>query len=284
MVASAVIRIGPQTLPGAVLDGVRHVHRGPVAGGRRYWLIRSMSTIALVTTMPTSISMPISEGRPSGTPRDQQQRDGAGGGKRDGDQQDQRLDQGLEGGHHDDVHDGDGRQHGQAQLAERIRLLGGGAADGRRSTPAGRLTESSRFCTSALSAPSLLPDGVTDTLAVRWPLEAVMDRGTSTCFTVAMLRQRHRTGRGRHRDVAAAASMLVELGALADLDLVVVGVDAHGAGRQGADGGGQDAGHLLFVQARGDRLGPVHADLHHGLGGGQVAGDLRCARGRRPWP
>ena len=35
---------------------------------RRYWLTRSMSTIALVTTMPTSMSTPMSAGTPSGVP------------------------------------------------------------------------------------------------------------------------------------------------------------------------------------------------------------------------
>ena len=35
---------------------------------RRYWLIRSISTIALVTTTPTSIRKPISEGSPSAEP------------------------------------------------------------------------------------------------------------------------------------------------------------------------------------------------------------------------
>ncbi len=34
----------------------------------RYWLIRSISTIALVTTMPTSMSMPMSAGTPSAVP------------------------------------------------------------------------------------------------------------------------------------------------------------------------------------------------------------------------
>ena len=36
--------------------------------GFLYWLIKSMSTIALVTTMPTSINMPISDGNPRGMP------------------------------------------------------------------------------------------------------------------------------------------------------------------------------------------------------------------------
>ena len=34
----------------------------------RYWLTRSTSTIAFVTTMPMSISTPISDATPSGTP------------------------------------------------------------------------------------------------------------------------------------------------------------------------------------------------------------------------
>ncbi len=34
----------------------------------RYWLTRSTSTMAFVTTMPTSISSPMIEGTPSGMP------------------------------------------------------------------------------------------------------------------------------------------------------------------------------------------------------------------------
>ncbi|OUE05349.1 hypothetical protein CMMCAS04_00180 [Clavibacter michiganensis subsp. michiganensis] len=34
----------------------------------RYWFTRSMSTIALVTTMPTSISRPMIDATPSGIP------------------------------------------------------------------------------------------------------------------------------------------------------------------------------------------------------------------------
>jgi hypothetical protein len=53
-------------------------------------------------------------------------------------------------------------------------------------------------------------DGVTDTRAVRWPLLAVMDTGTSTCSTEAMLPSvtgLPAAGRG----ILRTASMLVNL-------------------------------------------------------------------------
>ena len=63
IVARAVIRMGrrrradPATVASYALN--------PFS---RYWLTRSTSTIALVTTMPISISTPISDATPSGTP------------------------------------------------------------------------------------------------------------------------------------------------------------------------------------------------------------------------
>ena len=63
MVASAVMRIGrrrfsPPAITASAVDS-------PFS---RYWFTRSTSTIAFVTTMPISISTPISEATPSGTP------------------------------------------------------------------------------------------------------------------------------------------------------------------------------------------------------------------------
>ena len=67
-VASAVIRIGRRRWRAPwVIASATFIPGSPFCGWR-YWLMRSISTIAFVTTMPTSISMPISEGRPSGTP------------------------------------------------------------------------------------------------------------------------------------------------------------------------------------------------------------------------
>ncbi len=63
IVARAVIRIGrSRCLPPSTTASTT---------GRpclRYWLMRSISTIALVTTMPMSISMPIIAGTPMGVP------------------------------------------------------------------------------------------------------------------------------------------------------------------------------------------------------------------------
>jgi hypothetical protein len=61
IVASAVIRIGRRRRLPPSTTAVRTSM--PCA---RYLLTRSISTIALVTTMPTSISSPISAGSPSG--------------------------------------------------------------------------------------------------------------------------------------------------------------------------------------------------------------------------
>ena len=63
MVASAVIRIGRSRRDAPWVTASR-----TVCPASRYWLIRSTSTIALVTTMPISISTPISDGTPNGTP------------------------------------------------------------------------------------------------------------------------------------------------------------------------------------------------------------------------
>ncbi len=63
IVASAVIRIGrSRRLPPSTTASCSGM---PCS---RYWLIRSSRTMALVTTMPTSISMPIIAARPSEVP------------------------------------------------------------------------------------------------------------------------------------------------------------------------------------------------------------------------
>ena len=63
IVAAAVIRIGrSRCRPPSAIASARPI---PCF---RYWLIRSMSTIALVTTTPTSISAPISAATPIGVP------------------------------------------------------------------------------------------------------------------------------------------------------------------------------------------------------------------------
>ncbi|KJL32799.1 hypothetical protein RL72_00151 [Microbacterium azadirachtae] len=63
IVASAVIRIGRRRRdPPAIVASCALI---PFS---RYWLTRSTSTIAFVTTMPMSMSTPISEATPSGTP------------------------------------------------------------------------------------------------------------------------------------------------------------------------------------------------------------------------
>ena len=62
MVAAEVIRIGRRRF---WAPAIRPSPR--LMPWRRYWLTRSISTIALVTTTPTSISSPIIEGSPSGT-------------------------------------------------------------------------------------------------------------------------------------------------------------------------------------------------------------------------
>src|SRR5438045_98151 len=100
IVATAVMRIGrrrrrPPSMTASATDAPRW----------RYWLMRSSSTIALVTTIPTSISMPMSAGTPSAV-------------------SDERLHEALERGRHDQEDDGDGGQQGQEQVAERVGLVG----------------------------------------------------------------------------------------------------------------------------------------------------------------
>ena len=58
-----------------------------------------------------------------------QRQDGPGGRERDGHQQDQRLDQGLEQPHQHHVDQQDGRDHGESQLPERLVDVGGHTAD-----------------------------------------------------------------------------------------------------------------------------------------------------------
>lgn len=67
-VARAVIRMGRRRCRAPwVMASATFIPGWPFRGCR-YWLMRSIRTMALVTTMPTSMSMPISDGRPSGTP------------------------------------------------------------------------------------------------------------------------------------------------------------------------------------------------------------------------
>ncbi len=63
IVAAAVIRMGRSRRRAPPSSASRG--ESPAA---RYWLTRSISTIALVTTMPISISIPIREATPSGVP------------------------------------------------------------------------------------------------------------------------------------------------------------------------------------------------------------------------
>ena len=63
IVASAVIRIGRRRRdPPAIVASCAFM---PFS---RYWFTRSTSTIALVTTMPMSMSTPMRDATPSGTP------------------------------------------------------------------------------------------------------------------------------------------------------------------------------------------------------------------------
>ncbi len=63
MVASAVMRIGRSRR-----DAPATVASCADRPRTRYWFTRSTSTIAFVTTMPMSMSTPISDATPSGTP------------------------------------------------------------------------------------------------------------------------------------------------------------------------------------------------------------------------
>lgn len=63
IVASAVMRIGRRRLAEPAI--VASYALSPFS---RYWLTRSTRTIALVTTMPISISTPMSDATPRGTP------------------------------------------------------------------------------------------------------------------------------------------------------------------------------------------------------------------------
>ena len=63
MVANAVIRMGRNRRDAPCIIASR-----TFMPRTRYWLIRSTRTIALVTTMPISISTPISDATPSGIP------------------------------------------------------------------------------------------------------------------------------------------------------------------------------------------------------------------------
>ena len=67
--------------------------------------------------------------RPAGQ---QQRREGADGGQRQAEQDDERRDQRAEGEHEHQVDEDDGDAHGGEQAAERLRLLLAHAADGDR--------------------------------------------------------------------------------------------------------------------------------------------------------
>ena len=63
IVASAVMRIGRSRI-----DAPASVASCADSPRSRYWFTRSTSTIAFVTTMPMSMSTPMSEATPRGTP------------------------------------------------------------------------------------------------------------------------------------------------------------------------------------------------------------------------
>ena len=180
IVASAVIRMGRsrRAAPCASASFTRNPRS-------RYWFTRSMSTIALVTTMPTSMSTPMIDATPSGTPDTSCSSDGAGRRERHRHQQQQRLPQAAERRDHDRVDDEDGGEQREAELLERVVLLRGDAAERLRwRRPAGR-SRRPRLRPAPMRCRRRRCSGVTVTVALRTPRMVVMLEGPSTCSTVA---------------------------------------------------------------------------------------------------
>ena len=138
MVAMAVMRIGR----------TRTRRRRRARRRRRRRLARrcstkSSSTMALVTTMPMSMSMPTMALMPDGVTADGQGREGADGRQRQAEEDDEGRDERAEGQHHHDVDHEDGEAHGEEERVEGLVHLGGGTGEGRDSTVSG-ISPSSR--------------------------------------------------------------------------------------------------------------------------------------------
>ena len=199
MVATAVIRIGrSRRRPPSTTAS-----RTPMPCAR-YWLIRSISTIALVTTMPTSISTPISAGTPSGVPVTSSRpiapvaANGIETSRISG------WSEAAERRHHDHEDDRDRGQHRQAQVGERLRLVRADAAD--RERRAGRHVERVQPLLSApcVVAPRFEPVAVPVTVALRSPSIRVTCSGPSTSRDVGDVVQLDRTHRRCQRQRLAA--------------------------------------------------------------------------------
>ena len=194
IVASAVMRIGRRRrAPPAT------VASWAVRPFVRYWFTRSTRTIAFVTTMPISISTPMSEATPSGTPVMICSRIAPVAANGTEIEQQQRLAQRLEGRDHHDVDDQDRREQRESELRERVRLLRDDAAERRRRPTAGRSASSSAVVTEAEAACRLSVDGVDGD--GRGALAALgRDRGRALALLDGRdLRERDRAGRATGR-------------------------------------------------------------------------------------
>ncbi len=150
----------------------------------RYWLIRSISTIALVTTMPISISMPIIAGTPIGVPvatRRPIAPVAANG-----------MDTSRISGWTSERKVATSSMNTMATAASiaRNRLVNASSWSAvtppiSAVAPAGSFSASSFFVRSALTAPVLSPVGFAVIVAARWPSIRVIDTGPSTSSTVA---------------------------------------------------------------------------------------------------
>ena len=164
----------------------------------RYWLTRSTSTIAFVTTMPTSISTPIERRDAERNAGDDLQRDRAGRRERNRHEQQQRLQQRAERRHHHDVDDQDRGEQRESELRERLGLVGGDAAERRPSCRRAGRRRRPLTTTAALAVPRSSPEGVAVTVALRRPCTVVTEAGPSTSATVARVSSRTDAGRRRH--------------------------------------------------------------------------------------
>ncbi len=151
----------------------------------RYWLIRSISTIAFVTTMPISISMPIIAGTPIGVPVATSRpiapvaANGMDTSRISGWTRDRKVPTSSR------------KTIAMAASIARPRLANASSWSS-ETPPIDAVAPSGSFSalifdwSSVLTAPVLSPVGFAVMVAARWPSMRVMETGPSTSRTVAM--------------------------------------------------------------------------------------------------
>ena len=180
MVARAVITTGRTRLSAPTSIASSKV----MPRSRRYWLIRSISTIAFVTTMPTSMSSPIIVDSPSGVPVASSARNTPVAAK--------GIDTSSTSGWRSELNVATITTYTVATAASsasprsrNVCACCSAAPPTAAVTPSGRSSSATACVTRRETAPRSSSSGVTVTTAVRSPFEDVTRAGTGTRETSA---------------------------------------------------------------------------------------------------